>query len=210
MDITFWKDDKQMKILLIGASGTLGSAVKERLEKKAEVITAGRHSGDVTVDITSVDSIKKMYAQVGKIDAIVSATGSATFSSLAELTPEKNAVTISSKLGGQINLVLLGMNSLNDNGSFTLTTGIMMEDPIVQGASAAMANGAVTAFAKSAAIEMPRGIRINTVSPNVLEESWDKLESFFQGFVPVPAAKVAHAFEKSVFGAQTGETYKVY
>lgn len=196
-----------MKILLIGASGTLGSAVKDRLEKKAEVITAGRHSGDVTVDITSIDSIidsiKKMYEQVGKVDAIVSATGSATFSPLTELTPEKNAVTISSKLGGQINLVLLGIDSLNDKGSFTLTTGIMMEDPIVQGASAAMANGAVTAFAKSAAIEMPRGIRINTVSPNVLEESWDKLESFFQGFVPVPAAKVARAFEKSVFGAQT-------
>ncbi|MBC1421023.1 short chain dehydrogenase [Listeria seeligeri] len=199
-----------MKILLIGASGTLGSAVKERLEKKADVITAGRHSGDVTVDITSVDSIKKMYTQVGKVDAIVSATGSATFSPLTELTPEKNAVTISSKLGGQINLVLLGINSLNDNGSFTLTTGIMMEDPIVQGASAAMANGAVTAFAKSAAIEMPRGLRINTVSPNVLEESWDRLEPFFQGFNPVPAERVARAFEKSVFGAQTGESYKVY
>ncbi|MBC1807999.1 short chain dehydrogenase [Listeria sp. FSL L7-0993] len=199
-----------MKILLIGASGTLGSAVKDRLEKKADVITAGRHSGDMTVDITSIDSIKKMYAQVGKVDAIVSATGSATFSPLTELTPEKNAVTISSKLGGQINLVLLGIDSLNDHGSFTLTTGIMMEDPIVQGASAAMANGAVTAFAKSAAIEMPRGIRINTVSPNVLEESWDKLEPFFQGFIPVPAAKAARAFEKSVFGAQTGQSYKVY
>ncbi|AIS63058.1 MULTISPECIES: short chain dehydrogenase [Listeria] len=199
-----------MKILLIGASGTLGSAVKERLEKKADVITAGRHSGDVTVDITSVDSIKKMYTQVGKVDAIVSATGSATFSPLTELTPEKNAVTISSKLGGQINLVLLGINSLNDNGSFTLTTGIMMEDPIVQGASAAMANGAVTAFAKSAAIEMPRGLRINTVSPNVLEESWDRLEPFFQGFNPVPAERVARAFEKSVFGAQNGESYRVY
>lgn len=199
-----------MKILLIGASGTLGSAVKDRLEKKGDVITAGRHSGDMTVDITSIDSIKKMYAQVGKVDAIVSATGSATFSPLTELTPEKNAVTISSKLGGQINLVLLGIDSLNDHGSFTLTTGIMMEDPIVQGASAAMANGAVTAFAKSAAIEMPRGIRINTVSPNVLEESWDKLEPFFQGFLPVPAAKVARAFEKSVFGAQTGQSYQVY
>ncbi|MBC2255216.1 short chain dehydrogenase [Listeria ivanovii] len=199
-----------MKILLIGASGTLGSAVKERLEKKADVITAGRHSGDVTVDITSVDSIKKMYTQVGKVDAIVSATGSATFSPLTELTPEKNAVTISSKLSGQINLVLLGINSLNDNGSFTLTTGIMMEDPIVQGASAAMANGAVTAFAKSAAIEMPRGLRINTVSPNVLEESWDRLEPFFQGFNPVPAERVARAFEKSVFGAQNGESYRVY
>ncbi|EFS02808.1 short chain dehydrogenase, partial [Listeria seeligeri FSL S4-171] len=115
-----------------------------------------------------------------------------------------------SKLGGQINLVLLGINSLNDNGSFTLTTGIMMEDPIVQGASAAMANGAVTAFAKSAAIEMPRGLRINTVSPNVLEESWDRLEPFFQGFNPVPAERVARAFEKSVFGAQNGESYRVY
>ncbi|MBC1738477.1 short chain dehydrogenase [Listeria seeligeri] len=199
-----------MKILLIGASGTLGSAVKERLEKKADVITAGRHSGDVTVDITSAASIKKMYEEVSKVDAIVSATGSATFSPLTELTPEKNAVTISSKLGGQINLVLLGIDSLNDNGSFTLTTGIMMEDPIVQGASAAMANGAVTAFAKSAAIEMPRGLRINTVSPNVLEESWDRLEPFFQGFNPVPAERVARAFEKSVFGAQTGESYRVY
>ncbi|MCH3133242.1 short chain dehydrogenase, partial [Listeria monocytogenes] len=79
----------------------------------------GRHSGEVTVDITSIDRIKKMYEQVGKVDAIVSSTGSATFSPLTELTPEKNAGTISSKLGGQINLVLLGIYSLNDNGSIT-------------------------------------------------------------------------------------------
>ncbi|WP_099224101.1 short chain dehydrogenase [Listeria costaricensis] len=199
-----------MKVLLVGASGTLGSAIYKRLKEKDEVITAGRHSGDVQVDITSVDSIRQMFEQVGKVDAVVSATGSAVFSPLAELTPEKNQQTIQSKLGGQINLVLIGLDYVNAGGSFTLTTGIMMEDPIRQGASAAMANGAVTAFAKSAAIEMPRGIRINTVSPNVLEESWGRLEPFFEGFEPVPADRAARAFEKSVHGAQTGQSYRVY
>lgn len=168
-----------MKVLLIGAYGTLGKAVFNRLSKKNEVITAGRHSGEIHVDITDPDSIRNMYNEVGKVDAVVSATGSAVFSPLAELTPEKNEQTLRSKLGGQINLVLLGLDYINDGGSFTLTTGVMMEDPIRQGASAAMANGAVTAFAKSSATEMPRGIRINTVSPNVLEESWENLEPFF-------------------------------
>ncbi|WP_239256895.1 short chain dehydrogenase [Listeria ilorinensis] len=199
-----------MKVLLVGASGTLGSAIYERLKEKDEVITAGRHSGDVKVDITSAMSIRQMFEEIGKVDAVVSATGSAVFSPLTELTPEKNQQTIQSKLGGQINLVLIGINYVNDGGSFTLTTGIMMEDPIRQGASAAMANGAVTAFVKSAAIEMPRGIRINTVSPNVLEESWERLEPFFEGFEPVPAARVARAFEKSVHGAQSGQSYRVY
>lgn len=199
-----------MKVLLIGAYGTLGKAVFNRLSKKNEVITAGRHSGEIHVDITDPNSIRNMYNEVGKVDAVVSATGSAVFSPLAELTPEKNEQTLRSKLGGQINLVLLGLDYINDGGSFTLTTGVMMEDPIRQGASAAMANGAVTAFAKSSATEMPRGIRINTVSPNVLEESWGNLEPFFEGFTPVPADRVARAFEKSVHGAQTGQSYKVY
>ncbi|MGV2806747.1 short chain dehydrogenase, partial [Clostridium perfringens] len=128
------------------------------------------------------DSIKNMYEQVGKVDAVISATGGAHFASITELTPELNEIGIESKLKGQINLVLLGMDYINNSGSFTLTTGIMMDDPIPQGASAAMANGGVKAFVKSASIEMPRGIRINSVSPNVLQESLGKYGEFFPGF----------------------------
>jgi NAD(P)-dependent dehydrogenase (short-subunit alcohol dehydrogenase family) len=115
-----------------------------------------------------------------------------------------------SKLKGQINLVLLGIPFINDGGSFTLTSGVMMDDPILKGASAAMANGGIQAFVRASAIEMPRGIRINNVSPNVLIESMDKYADFFQGFKAVPAADVALAYKKSVLGAQTGQTYKVY
>ncbi|WP_339265421.1 short chain dehydrogenase [Paenibacillus sp. FSL K6-1330] len=199
-----------MKIIMVGASGTIGQAVAKELGQHHEIIRAGRNGTDVMVDITSVDSIKSMYEQVGKVDAVISATGGAHFASITELTPELNEIGIESKLKGQINLVLLGMDYINDSGSFTLTTGIMMDDPIPQGASAAMANGGVKAFVKSASIEMPRGIRINSVSPNVLQESLGKYGEFFPGFEAVPASRVALAFKKSVEGAQTGQNYEVY
>ncbi|MEC0256504.1 short chain dehydrogenase [Paenibacillus lautus] len=199
-----------MKIIIVGASGTIGQAVAKELGKKHEIIRAGRNGMDVTVDITSMESIKNMYKHVGKVDAVISATGGAHFASITELTPELNEIGIESKLKGQINLVLLGMNYVNDSGSFTLTTGIMMDDPIPLGASAAMANGGVKAFVKSASIEMPRGIRINSVSPNVLQESLGKYGDFFPGFEAVPASRVVLAFKKSVEGAQTGQNYEVY
>lgn len=199
-----------MKILIVGASGTIGNEVTTLLEKDHDIIRAGRNGTDVQVDITSEKSIRKMYEQTGDIDAVVNASGGATFSPVNELTPDLNEKGIQSKLKGQINLVLLGLKHMNKNGSFTLTTGIMMDDPIPQGASAAMANGGVKAFVKASSIEMPRGIRINSVSPNAVEESWERLHTLFEGFDPVPASRVALAFKKSVCGLQTGQNYEVY
>ncbi|MGC5326911.1 short chain dehydrogenase [Brevibacillus sp. SYSU BS000544] len=199
-----------MKILLLGANGTIGSAIQNELQSNNEIISAGRSGADIAVDITSPESIKAMYQTVGKVDAVISTPGQVFFGPLSELTPENNEIAIQSKLKGQVNLVLLGMDHVNDGGSFTLTTGITMDDPIKGGASAAMACGAIRAFVQAAAIEMPRGIRINNVSPNVLVESFEKYRPYFPGFEPVPASRVALAYRKSVEGAQTGQTYKVY
>ncbi|EUJ29703.1 short chain dehydrogenase [Listeria cornellensis] len=199
-----------MKIVVVGATGTIGKAIVTKLEQEHTVITASRKGADVAVDMTSIASIQGMYEQVGKIDALVVAAGAAYFGPLTTMTPEDNEQSIEGKLKGQMNLVLLGLEHLNDGGSFTLVTGIMMDDPIKQGASAAMVNGGIRAFVKSAAIEMPRAIRINSVSPNVLQESWDKYADFFVGFNPVPVERVAQAFVKSVLGGQTGQNYEVY
>src|SRR5699024_3060712 len=199
-----------MRILIVGASGTVGQKVTEALEPNHEVLRAGRNGADVSVDIMSPDSIADMDKTIGRVDAVINASGGANFKAVSDLTPELNEKGIQSKLKGQINLVLLGQEYLNDSGSFTLTTGVMMDDPIPMGASAAMANGGVKAFVKAAAIEMPREIRINCVSPNIIQESWDKLGDFFAGFTPVPADRVARAYVKSVEGAQTGQNYEVY
>lgn len=200
-----------MKILLIGASGTIGHLIYQQLiTRNHTVIIAGRTSGDIQVDLTSIDSITQLFEKIGTVDAIVNASGNAAFASLEELTPELNMTAVTSKLLGQVNLALIGQHYLNKNGSITLTTGIMKDDPIPGGASAAMANGGVAAFVKSAAIDLTDGKRINCVSPNVLEESMATYAESFIGFTPVPGKKVATAYIKSIEGKQTGQEYQIY
>ncbi|MED4406968.1 short chain dehydrogenase [Heyndrickxia coagulans] len=200
-----------MKIIIIGATGTIGSKVVEKLENSGhEVIKVGSKTGDYQLDITSPKEIEEMYKSIPDVDAVVSATGGATFKALNEISIEENQFAVQSKLLGQINLVLIGQHYLNENGSFTLTSGIMMDDPIKMGSSAAMANGGIAGFVTSAAVELQNGLRINNVSPNVVQEALGKYGEFFKGFTAVPVDKVANAFVKSVEGAQTGQTYKVY
>lgn len=200
-----------LRILLVGASGTIGQLVASRLlARNHEVITAGRFTGDIHVDLTSKESIAYLFKKAGAIDAIINTAGAAEFASVSSLTPEVNQTAVLSKLLGQINLALIGQHYLYANGSITLITGIMKDDPIPGGASAAMANGGVAAFVKSAAIDLQNGQRINCVSPNVLEESMEDYGESFIGFTPVAGKKVANAFLKSVEGKQTGQEYKIY
>jgi NAD(P)-dependent dehydrogenase (short-subunit alcohol dehydrogenase family) len=198
-----------MKIIIIGATGTLGKAIVEELGTRHEIVRAGRSGADVQVDITSLDSVKAMYAHVGAIDAVICAAGNVHFGALTDITPGQYEIGLKDKLMGQVNLVLAGQQIINDGGSFTLISGVLSDDPIRWGSSASMVNAAIDAFAKAAAIELPRGIRINSVSPTVFTESMDKYGAFFRGFKPVAVADAALAFAKSVEGAQTGKTFVV-
>ncbi len=198
-----------MKIIIIGATGTIGRAVMKELSQRHSVISVGNKQGDLQVDITDEQSIAALYQKVGKVDAVVATTGKVEFAALTDMSSQKYAVGLQSKLMGQINLVLQGLNYLNDCGSFTLTSGILSQDPIRYGSSASMVNGALEGFVKAAAIELPRNIRINVVSPTVLTESMSSYANYFRGFEPVSAAQVALAYSKSVEGAQTGKIYRV-
>lgn len=198
-----------MRILIVGATGTLGKAVADELSSRHELILASKSKSDIEVDISSLKSIQAMYEQVGQIDAVVSTTGKVHFTELEKFTAELWALGLNNKLMGQINLVTQGIPYLSQGGSFTLTSGILNRDPIRFGASAALVNGGLDGFVKAAAIELPKGLRINGVSPTVFEESMKDYEPFFKGFIPVPVAKVAKAFAKSVEGAQTGQVYCV-
>ncbi|WP_204189693.1 short chain dehydrogenase [Mammaliicoccus sciuri] len=199
-----------MKIILVGANGTIGSAVAEELASNGhEVVKVGRNSGDYQMDMSNVEDIKLMFEQIQNVDAVVSTAGAANFDDLSDLTPESNEVAVTSKLLGQINLVLIGQHYINDGGSFTLTTGVIMDEPIKGGVSSAMAGG-IQAFVKSAAYELKRDLRINNVSPNVIEEALEDYGDFFKGYQAVPAKKAAKAYLKSVEGIHSGQTYRVY
>lgn len=199
-----------MRVLIVGGTGTIGEAVKNELCQRHEVIAAGHRGGDVSVDMTDLASIEKMYKKVGRIDALIVTAGAVHFEALEKMSLAKYQIGLQSKLIGQVNLVLAGLSFLNDKGSFTLTSGSAPHDPYRCGSSAAMVNGGIEGFIKGAAIEMPRGIRINGVSPTVLAESMQEYGDYFRGFTPVPSKKVAIAYSKSVEGAQTGQIYCVW
>ncbi|CAM4421451.1 short chain dehydrogenase [Paenibacillus xylanexedens] len=199
------------RALVIGGNGTLGKAVVAKLrDYSVEVITAGRQSGDVQVDMTSTESITTLFETVRNIDYVIVAAGQTHYAKLEELTPENNMISMQGKLLGQVNIVLIGQHYINDKGSFTLVSGIIQDHPIEQGASSAMVNGAIDSFAKAAAFELPRGIRLNSVSPNLFVESAEKYKDFFIGFNPVPVEKVANTFIQSALGIETAQNFKIY
>lgn len=198
-----------MKILLIGASGTVGSAVKAELAQRHEVISIGRSSGDFQVDISDSTSIRTLFEQTGTFDALVCAAGSVNFVPLGDMSEADFELGLRDKLMGQVNLLLIGREYANDGASFTFTSGILNRDPIRTGASAALVNGALDAFVKAAAIELPRGLRVNSVSPTVLVEAMGSYAPYFRGYKPAPGADVALAYAKSVEGLQTGQTFIV-
>lgn len=198
-----------MKILVIGGTGLIGKAVVNELSSRHEVKTAGLTKGDFQVDIESTESITQLFQAVGPLDAVVSTLGKVTFKSLDEMTAEDFTLGNQNKLMGQVNLSLLAMKHLNDNGSITLTSGILNIEPIALGTSAALVNGAIDGFVNAASIDMPRGIRINSVSPTVITEAMDKYAPFFRGYKPVPALDAALAYSKSVEGKLTGKVLRV-
>lgn len=198
-----------MKIIVIGATGTLGRAIVAELTPRHEIISVGSKSGDVQVDITDTASIEQLFKQVNDVDAVVLATGAVHFGEFESMQEAEYRIGLESKLMGQVNTVLIGRQYIKDNGSFTLTSGILNQDPIRFGSSAAMINGAIDGFVKGAAIEMPRGIRINVVSPTVVEESMPDYAPYFHGYQPVPTALAALAYSKSVEGLQTGQVFRV-
>jgi NAD(P)-dependent dehydrogenase (short-subunit alcohol dehydrogenase family) len=192
-----------MRILLVGATGTLGTAIGRALEARHEVIRASHSRSSITVDLGDPESIPRLYAKVGRVDAIVSAAGRAVFRPLSDLSDADFALSLTNKLMGQVNLVRFGINALADQGSFTLTTGIFSRQPRPGSAAISIVNAGLEAFTRAAALELPRGQRINAVSPGWVAETLVQMK--MDPGPGLPAAQVAQAYVTVVEGNMTGQ-----
>lgn len=194
-----------MRIVIVGAAGTAGRAIHKHLSDRGhDIVTVGRNSGDIRRDVADPNQLDQLWTEVGQVDAVVIVAGEVPYAPVAELSSEDYQSAFSKKVLAQINLVRTGLTHVSERGSFTLISGIPSRDPVISSAAAAMANGAIEAFVRAAALEItPR--RINVVSPSVFTESLEEYGDFFPGFVPVPLAEVARGFQKAVEGAITGQ-----
>jgi NAD(P)-dependent dehydrogenase (short-subunit alcohol dehydrogenase family) len=191
-----------MRILVVGATGTIGRAVVAALSAGNEIVPVSRQSTPITVDLAVPASIREMYRSTGKLDAVVCAAGLAKFAPLAELRDADFRFCLDNKLMGQVNLVRFGFEHVGDRGSFTLTTGILARSPTPGSAAISLVNAGVEGFVRAAALEAPRGIRVNAVSPPWVSETLQALKMDpSQG---LPAAVVARSYVQSVIGTNTG------
>ncbi|MCO5995859.1 short chain dehydrogenase [Actinoallomurus rhizosphaericola] len=196
-----------MKILLIGATGTLGTAVHKALADRGhEILTVGRSGGDLRYDVTDPAQVTELYDRAGPVDAVVSAAGDVPYKPVIAMEPDDYLAAFRGKVLGQIDLVRQGVPRIAPRGSFTLITGVLAREPIPTGSAASMANGAVEAFVRAAAIEIAPQ-RVNAVSPTVFTESLADYGDYFPGMASVDLADVAQAYIRSVEGAQTGQVY---
>jgi NAD(P)-dependent dehydrogenase (short-subunit alcohol dehydrogenase family) len=193
-----------MKIVVIGATGTIGGAVVKLLRQRHQVIAVSRSSGDYRADITDKASIETALRAIGKVDAIVSAAGSAVFKPLTALTDSDFDKSLQDKLMGQVNVVRAGAQYIQSGGSITLTSGILAQEPMPGSAAISLVNAGLEGFGRAAALELQSAkVRVNVVSPPWVRETLVALN--MNPSSGLPADEVAKAYAQSVEGSATGE-----
>jgi NAD(P)-dependent dehydrogenase (short-subunit alcohol dehydrogenase family) len=192
-----------MRILIVGATGLLGGEVVKLLSAEHDIVTASRKGSDLYVDLSDKPSIESMYQQAGTLDAVICTAGSVRFAPLAKLSDDDFSFSLANKLMGQVNLVRCGVAHVSQGGCFTLTSGVLSQQPMEGSAAVSTVNAGVEAFARSAALELRGKARVNVVSPGWVAETLESMgRDPSQG---VPAAVVAQAYKRSLGGSASGE-----
>jgi NAD(P)-dependent dehydrogenase (short-subunit alcohol dehydrogenase family) len=197
-----------MRLLVIGATGTIGKAVVQLLGSRHEIVPASASKSKLMVDIAKPESIRALLKAVGKIDAIISVAGKAKFQPLAQLSDSDFQFCLENKLMGQVNLIRLGFDHVNDGGSITVTSGILSHRPMPGSAAISLVNAGLEGFVRGAALEAPRGIRVNVVSPPWVTETLEAYQMQVPGGGR-PASDVAQLYAEAVEGGGSGRTIEL-
>lgn len=195
------------KIIVVGATGRLGRLVVGGL-KDYEVIRAGRSGPDLKIDALDFESVSDVFASVGSFDGLVSCIGGTPFKTFEELTMEDFATGLSKKCFSQLNLAKAAIPFLTENGSITLTSGIIGDEPILAGSCAAAANGALNMCVSTLAAEYAGKLRINIVSPSIIENSVEDYGMLFDGFEPTSEKRIIEVYRRTISAPISGRVLR--
>ena len=197
------------KVVVIGASGTLGSAIAKGLEKDHHVLRAGRSGPDMMIDASDAEQMEKAFAELAPLDGVIVAIGHVPFTPFEETSAEDFTNGLLNKFGYQAAIVRAALPHMAPNGAITLTSGILSDEPLVGSTCAAAANGALNAFVGALAAEQLGKVRINIVSPSVVEDSVENYGDFFDGFEATSMSSLVKAYRRTLAGPITGRTISI-
>jgi len=195
--------DFMRKIVIIGATGTIGRAVSDLMIQENQVVRVGNSRGDLTVDLASRMSVENLFKKTGPFDGLICTAGISRFGNVNEASENDYMFGVYSKLMGQVNLVRIALRNINPNGSITLTSGIFAREPWPGTVPTAMVNAALEGFVRAAALDLPNGIRINAVSPILINITAKKMGMDTAG--TMSASETAKAYKAGIEGNMTGQ-----
>ena len=195
------------KIVVVGATGRLGRVVVGGLNDY-EVVRAGRSGPDLKIDALNFESVSDVFASIGTFDGLISCIGGTPFKTFEELTMEDFALGLSKKCFSQLNLAKAAIPYLTENGSITLTSGIIGDEPILAGSCAAAANGALNMCVSTLAAEYAGKLRINIVSPSIIENSVEDYGMLFDGFEPTSKKRIVEAYRRTISAPISGRVLR--
>lgn len=196
---------RRMKVLVIGATGTIGAAVAAALGAAGHEVVAASRGGELKADLADPGTLDGVFDAVGALDAVVCCAASGPLVELGSVTDEEFEAGARAKLFGQAALARRAVARLRDGGSVTLTGGTFVS-PLAQGSLGALVNAGLEGFVRNAAAELPRGLRINVVAPGWIRETLEGLG--MDGSAGTPAADVARAYVEVVEGTAQGLTIR--
>jgi NAD(P)-dependent dehydrogenase (short-subunit alcohol dehydrogenase family) len=191
-----------MKALVVGSSGTIGSAVSNLLKEKGYEVTEASRSTTPPLDITDSSGVEAFYSNLGEVDAIICVAGDAAFNFLDKISDDEIQLSVNSKLLGQVNLVRKGLNNLLPGGVFVITGGILAYTPSPQTSIISLVNAGLEGFVRAVALELTDNRRIAIVHPPWVAETAARI-----GMDPAPwpdASKVAEAYLEAIEDAKSG------
>jgi len=191
-----------VKVIIIGATGTIGRAVADSLAKRGHAVIRASRKSDPRVDIEDAATIRALLERSGEVDAVVCCAGGAGWGPLGNLKDEDFALSLRSKLMGQVNVVRMARDRVKEGGSITLTSGILAVKPLPGSAAVSLVNAGLEGFMRAAALETTRRVRVNVVSPPWVKETLRAMKmDDSQGLA---AGDVARAYVEAVEGMANG------
>ena len=194
-----------MRIIVVGATGKIGSQISEALEIRHEVVRVSRSGGDMAADYTDPGSVKEMYDRIGSFDGlVVSIGGDSVFKPYDELEDIDFVYGFERKFLGQLRLVRMGVPYAADGASFTLSSGFLSEYPNEWSIATGPLNAAIDSAVHGIAPLLPRGLRLNVVSPAPV------VPAGAEGLGKVTAEQAAKAYVGAVEGNFTGQIIRAW
>ncbi|MGW4652513.1 SDR family NAD(P)-dependent oxidoreductase [Kitasatospora sp. NPDC004289] len=203
-----------LAVLVVGATGGIGAGVAERFaEVGAAVVLHGRRStpalagaadritarggraatvhGDLGSETETALAVQRAAEHHGRLDAVVNCAGIQPVTALDQLTDSDWQSVVDIDLYGPVRLTRAAVPLLPPGGSITHLASIEGSRPAVGHAHYATAKAALLMFARAAALELgPRGLRVNTVSPGLIDrpgltEAWPDGVTRWRGAAPL-------------------------